>query len=134
MLDALARELHDQIAFLQARPTKTMNPIWVSNVVVEPFNQTPAIADNRHMGTMRMTARGSAQLSYCADRIKKHQHERRWEKPEALYCRPTSVETSIGPLVAKAIRQNFFQHPFHGRRGLAGRDAGCALPIESAAR
>ncbi len=53
-----------RMAFLHASPTSTMKPIWVSTLLSEPFNHTPDIANSRHMGTMRITASGNAQLSY----------------------------------------------------------------------
>ena len=60
-----------RIAFLQASPTSTMKPICVRMLLSEPDSHTPSIADSRHMGTMRMIASGSDQLSYCAARIRK---------------------------------------------------------------
>ena len=59
-----------RMAFLQAKPTSTMKPICVSTLLSEPLSHTPIMANSRHIGTMRITASGSAQLSYCADRIR----------------------------------------------------------------
>jgi hypothetical protein len=36
-----------------------------------PRSQTPAMALSRHMGTIRIIASGSTQLSYCAASTKK---------------------------------------------------------------
>ena len=61
-----------RIAFLLARPTSTTKPICVkmlmSPAVFQNWceSQTPAIELSRHIGTTRMTASGSAQLSYRA--------------------------------------------------------------------
>ena len=52
-----------RIAFLQARPTSTIKPIWVKMLLSPPLSQTPAMAHSRHMGTIRMMAMGSRKLS-----------------------------------------------------------------------
>ena len=43
-----------RMAFLQARPTSTNRPIWVKMLLSPPVSHTPAMAENRHIGTMRM--------------------------------------------------------------------------------
>ena len=55
-----------RIAFLQARPTSTMKPICVKMLMSWRATQTPAMEQSRHIGTTRMTASGSDQLSYWA--------------------------------------------------------------------
>ena len=55
-----------RMAFLQANPISTTSPIWVKRLLSRPRSQTPKIAKSRHIGTMRMMASGSDQLSYCA--------------------------------------------------------------------
>ena len=55
-----------RIAFLQARPTSTRNPICVKMLLSPLVSHTPVMAQSRDMGTIRMTASGSDQLSYCA--------------------------------------------------------------------
>ena len=55
-----------RIAFLHASPTSTMSPICVKMLLSPPVSHTPAIADSRHIGTIRITTSGSVQLSYCA--------------------------------------------------------------------
>ena len=55
-----------RMAFLQARPTSTRNPIWVKMLLSPRVSHTPVMAQSRHIGTIRMTASGSDQLSYCA--------------------------------------------------------------------
>ena len=55
-----------RIAFLHASPTSTTNPICVNTVTSIPANCTPKIEHNRHIGTTRITASGSFQLSYWA--------------------------------------------------------------------
>ena len=72
-----------RIAFLLARPTSTTKPICVKMLMSAgpPLAidlgmsmgsaETPTIAHNRHMGTTRITAKGSDQLSYCAASTRK---------------------------------------------------------------
>ena len=56
-----------RIAFLLARPTSTTKPICVKMLMSPPVRQaTPVIELSMHIGTTRMTASGSAQLSYWA--------------------------------------------------------------------
>ena len=55
-----------RIAFLLASPTSTTKPIWVKMLMSSPAILTPRIALKRHIGTTRITASGSDQLSYCA--------------------------------------------------------------------
>ena len=59
-----------RIAFLAARPIRTTRPICVKMLLSRPASQTPAIAAKRHIGTIRMIASGSAQLSYWAAKTK----------------------------------------------------------------
>src|SRR5437660_141126 len=54
------------MAFLQAKPTSTRKPIWVKMLMSILAITTPVMEHSRHMGTTRMTANGSDQLSYCA--------------------------------------------------------------------
>ena len=58
------------IAFLQAKPIKTMNPICVIMLLSIPRACTPEIAKNNTRGTINITANGIVQLSYKADNIK----------------------------------------------------------------
>src|SRR6185369_15982953 len=60
-----------RIAFLHASPTRTMNPICVSTLLSQPASRTPSRENSRHIGTINTIARGKAQLSYCAARIRK---------------------------------------------------------------
>ena len=55
-----------RIAFLQARPTSTIKPIWVKMLLSLPLSQTPVMANSKHIGTIRMMANGKRKLSYCA--------------------------------------------------------------------
>ena len=52
-----------RIAFLQAKPTRTMNPICVKIVISSPTSLMPTSAERIAIGTTRITARGSRQLS-----------------------------------------------------------------------
>ncbi|MNN80606.1 hypothetical protein D3C81_1973560 [compost metagenome] len=55
-----------RIAFLHARPTSTIRPIWVKMLLSPPEAITPVMADSRVIGTIRITASGRLQLSYWA--------------------------------------------------------------------
>jgi len=84
------RELHiKNWAFLQARPTRAESDLG-SSLLSNP-SPNPAIAtiDTWHD---EMTARGSANFRMRRQN-QEHQHDADGKKPEALYCRPTSVET-----------------------------------------
>ena len=60
-----------RIAFLLARPTSTTKPIWVNRLTSMPAMFTPTSEQSRHIGTTRITASGSFQLSYCAASTRK---------------------------------------------------------------
>ncbi|MCY1361373.1 hypothetical protein D9M69_480380 [compost metagenome] len=60
-----------RIAFLHARPTSTIRPIWVKMLLSPPEMITPAMADSSVIGTIRITASGSPQLSYSAASTRK---------------------------------------------------------------
>ena len=55
-----------KIAFLQAKPTSTTNPICVKMLLSIARINTPVIAASKHIGTMRIIEAGNAQLSYSA--------------------------------------------------------------------
>ena len=57
-----------RMAFFAARPISTMRPICVNTLLSLPTSQTPVSADNSVSGTIRITAKGSRKLSYCAAR------------------------------------------------------------------
>ena len=59
------------MAFLHASPTSTTRPICTKMLTSRPVYSTPATEQSRHIGTTRMTASGSAQLSYRAARARK---------------------------------------------------------------
>ena len=63
--------LDDENRVLHASPTRTTKPICVKILLSILRNSTPASAERMHMGTIRMMAKGSAQLSYCAARVRK---------------------------------------------------------------
>src|SRR3990167_8962621 len=50
-----------RMAFLQANPTSTIKPIWVKMLLSPPARITPVIADNKVIGTIRITASGRLQ-------------------------------------------------------------------------
>ena len=60
-----------RIAFLLAKPTSTTKPICVKMFTSSPAKVTAVMEHNRHIGTTRMTASGSDQLSYCAASTRK---------------------------------------------------------------
>src|SRR5437868_2062648 len=55
-----------RMAFLLARPTSTTKPICVKMFTSIRARVTPTMEQSRHIGTTRMTASGSDQLSYWA--------------------------------------------------------------------
>ncbi len=55
-----------RMAFLHASPASTRKLICVNTLLSPPVSQTPAMAENSVIGTMRITVSGSDQLSYCA--------------------------------------------------------------------
>ena len=60
-----------RIAFLAASPISTTKPIWVKMLLSIRASQTPVMAANKHIGTMRMIDRGNDQLSYWAERTRR---------------------------------------------------------------
>jgi hypothetical protein len=52
-----------RMAFLQARPTRTIKPICVKMLFSLRATRTPASALNRHIGTIRITTKGRLKLS-----------------------------------------------------------------------
>ena len=60
-----------RMAFLQARPTSTTKPTCVRMLLSRRRRLTPVMAQSKHMGTIRMTARGIDQFSYSAASIRK---------------------------------------------------------------
>ena len=53
-----------KMAFLPARPTSTTKPTCTKMLTSIAARATPASALDRHIGTTRITAKGSDQLSY----------------------------------------------------------------------
>ena len=56
---------------MHARPTSTMKPTWVKMLMSIWAMFTPTIEQSKHIGTTRITASGSDQLSYCAASTRK---------------------------------------------------------------
>ena len=59
------------VGFLLARPTSTTKPICVKMLMSVCVTNTPVSEPRMHIGTTRMTASGSDQLSYCAASTRK---------------------------------------------------------------
>ena len=59
-----------RIAFLAARPTRTMNPTCTKMFRSSLCIHNPTTALSRHIGTTSSTATGMVQLSYCAARTR----------------------------------------------------------------
>ena len=55
-----------RIAFFDASPTSTNSAICVKMLLSPPVSFTPSSAHRIDIGTIRITASGSVQLSYCA--------------------------------------------------------------------
>ena len=82
-----------------------MKPICVRMLLSEPFSFTPTIDDSRHMGTMRMMASGSDQLSYCADRIRKTSSTQIGKTSTRRVAGRLLLEGQLGPFIAEAVGQ-----------------------------
>ena len=52
------------MAFLLAKPTSTTKPIWVKMLMSISAMAMPATEQRMHIGTTKITASGSDQLSY----------------------------------------------------------------------
>ena len=89
-----------RIAFLHARPTSTTRPICTKMLTSRPVHSTPASEQSRHIGTTRITASGSDQLSYSAARARKTLDDRQREDVDARcsFRRPDLQEHQLGPL------------------------------------
>ena len=113
-----------KIAFFAARPMSTTKPICVRMLLSMPRSSRPLTAANRHIGTIRMTARGSRMLSYCASEEQKDEHHREGECNHRFVAGDLFLQGNLGPLEAKARWQPLGDDLFHGGDSLSGREAG----------
>ena len=60
-----------RMAFFAARPTSTRKPICTKISIGSDATIMPTTAQSKHMGTTRITAKGSRQLSYLAASTRK---------------------------------------------------------------
>ncbi|MNO06725.1 hypothetical protein D3C81_2286250 [compost metagenome] len=56
---------------MQASPINTTSPTCTNTLLSPPVSQTPNSADSMVIGTIRITANGSVQLSYSAASARK---------------------------------------------------------------
>ena len=84
------------------------------------------MAASRHMGTIRMIAKGRDQLSYCAARTRntKITRQREHEHVDQVFAGHDLLKRQFGPLEAHALREVVARKFFHHRNGLAGTDTG----------
>ena len=120
-----------RMAFLAASPTSTTKPTWARMLMSMPRASRPLTAASRHIGTMRMTESGSAQLSYCAASTRKTKttEAAKTSKPDA--AGQLLLIGELGPFIAEAVGQALGREPLHRRDGVAGRIAGrprCPAP------
>ena len=102
-----------------ARPTSTTKPIWVKILMSSPAMFTPMTALSRHIGTTRMIASGSDQLSYWAASTRKTMTT---AKPKTIIAVLPAWSSRIGQL-----------GPLRGHRleQLAARPAPASIAIAS---
>src|SRR5471032_3007512 len=97
-----------RIAFLHARPTSTIKPIWVKMLLSPPEMITPVMADSSVIGTIRITASGRLQLSYWAASTRNAQYAER-EHEQRGVAREDLLISQVSPLVGHAVGQFLFQ-------------------------
>ena len=124
------RKLHDQDGVLASKADEDDEADLGKDVLSEPLGHTPAMAESRHMGTIRITASGSAQLSYCAERIRNTNITQIGNTISAVLPAVFCWIREIGRFVAKAVRQRVLENPLDRGGGLTGRDARGALTVD----
>src|SRR5260370_18998871 len=121
-----------RMAFLAARPTSTTNPTCTKMFTSIWARATPANALDRHIGTTRITAQGSDQLSYRPASTKKTNTTPRakalsgvlLEVPELLDLAGLLLQVAqLGPLRGHVARQ-LLGLLFHRRQDVAGAHTG----------
>ncbi len=113
-----------RMAFLLARPTSTTKPICVKMVTSIRATTTPTTEQSRHIGTTRMTANGSFQLSYCAARTR---NTNTTARANDIHGRAAGLELHVGqlrPVVGHRVRQLFLGDLPHQGDGLPRAGAG----------
>ena len=124
-----------RIAFLQARPTSTIRPIWVK-MLLSPLRE-PHAGDGgqQHIGTIRMTASGRNRLSYLCRQHQEHQQHAQREDEQRRVAGEDLLIGQLGPLEAHALRQRLLQDLRDRRLRLAGASSRApAPPLSSAVR
>ena len=96
----------------------TRKPIWVKMLLSPSVSHTPAMAHSRHIGTMRMTASGSDQLSYCAASTRKTSRTHSGKTNGGVAGQPLLVG-QVGPLEADAVGQRLARQALHDGHRLA---------------
>src|SRR5713226_8854366 len=90
-----------RMAFLQANPTRTIKLICVKTLLSPFSSQTPAMAENRVMGTIKMITRGNHQV---------HEKNREWENVNHSVAGKNLLIGEFGPFVFHSVRQLFVKH------------------------
>ena len=112
-----------RIAFLHARPTSTMKPTCVKMLMSIWAMFTPAIEQSRHIGTTRITASGSDQLSYWAASTRNTSTTASMKANMAVLPVCSCKQRQLGPLGPHRLRQLLLDQPLHRVDRLARADA-----------
>ena len=92
-------------AFLHASPASTTKPICVKRLLSMPRSHTPAKAQSRLIGTIRMMASGSGQLSYSAECVRNTKQNAQREDEQGRVAGRMFLERQLGPFVGHAWGQ-----------------------------
>ena len=113
-----------RMAFLLASPTSTTKPICVKMLMSIRARATPAIEHSRHIGTTRITASGSDQLSYWAASTRNTSTTASSEHVHRRVAGQVLQQGQLGPLdCAWLAASSLSARRFHQRHGLAGAGA-----------
>ena len=93
------------MAFLLARPTSTTKPICVKMLTSMLATITPDTEQSRHIGTTRITASGSDQLSYWAASTRKTNITARKKTNMAVLPACKLQIGQLGPVVGHRVGQ-----------------------------
>ena len=95
-----------RIAFLQARPMSTRNPIWVKMLLSPLVSHTPVMAQRRrHRHDQDDRERQRPALVLRREHQEREQHAEREDEDRGVARQPLLV-AEVGPLVADAVRQH----------------------------
>ena len=116
---------------MAASPTSTTNPTCARMLTSMPRSSRPLTAASRHIGTIRITASGRLQLSYCAASTRKTKTIEAPKTEQAGVAGELLLVGEIGPFEAEAVGQPLGGELLHRRQRVAGGVArqGAALDL-----